>query len=108
MKTLKVNDREVTFVVDAYADMFEGKAVRAFEKETGDLYGEVTINFPQYSLDEGECFLSASSPDLINAMVKKGYLKITGKVKTKFGTYKIGKFTQKFVDEFEKEDKLCD
>ena len=63
---------------------------------------DLTINIPQYSLDEGEAFLSADCPKLIAAMVKYGYLEITGKVKAKYGTYKVGRFTQKFVNEFEK------
>lgn len=64
-------------------------------------YGDVTINFPKYSLDDGECFLSADCQNLINEMVKNGYLEITGQIKVNYGTYKIGKFTQKFADEFE-------
>ena len=91
-------------LVDAYADMFQRKAVLAFVAsgdEKGELYGDVTINIPQYSLDEGESFLSSDCPDLIDAMVKNGYLEITDSVKLNWGTYKIGKFTQKFADEFE-------
>ena len=38
-------------------------------------------------------------------MVKNGYLEITGQIKVNYGTYKIGKFTQKFADEFEKGEK---
>ena len=47
MKTIKVNDCEVSFVVDTYADMFHRKAVLAFvasSDEKGELYGDVTIN----------------------------------------------------------------
>ena len=105
MKKMSVNDYEVTFVVDAYADMFQRKAVLAFVAsgdEKGELYGDVTINIPQYSLDEGESFLSSDCPDLIDAMVKNGYLEITDSVKLNYGTYKIGRFTQKFANEFEK------
>lgn len=41
-------------------------------------------------------------PDLINAMVENGYLEITDEVKVNYGIYKVGKFTQKFIDEFER------
>lgn len=98
---MRVNDYEVTFKVTTYADMFQRKAVRAIEKETGELYGDVTINIPQYSLDEGESFLSNNSSELINAMVENNYLKIVDEIKVNMGIYKIGKFTKKFVDEFE-------
>lgn len=100
---MKVNDNEVTFVVGTYADMFNRKAVLAYTSE-GELYGDVTINLPKYSLESGESFLSADCPDLINEMVKEGYLELTDSIKINYATYKIGRFTQKFMDEFEKED----
>lgn len=105
---MKVNDYDVTFVVDTYADMFQGKAVRAYVasgEDEGEYYGDVTINIPQYSLfeEDGEdAFLSADCPDLIDAMVENGYLEIVREVKVNYGTYKVGKFTQKFIDEFER------
>lgn len=99
---MKIDDHNVTFKVTTYADMFKRKAVLAIEKETGELYGDVTINLPQYSLDDGESFLSADYPELIKTMVDNGYLEIVGDIQVSFGTYKIGKFTQKFADEFEK------
>lgn len=102
---MKVNDYNVTFEVTTYADMFQRKAVLAIivdGEEKGELYGDVTINIPQYSLDEGESFISADCPELIDAMVENGYLEITDEVKVNYGTYKVGKFTQKFIDEFEK------
>lgn len=37
-------------------------------------------------------------------MVKEGYLELTDSIKINYATYKIGRFTQKFMDEFEKED----
>lgn len=46
--------------------------------------------------------LSADCPQLIEAMVKNGYLKIVDEIKVNLGTYKIGTFTQKFTDEFER------
>ena len=101
MKTIKVNECEVTFVVTTYTDMFQRKAILAYTSD-GECYGDVTINIPQYSLDDGESFLSADCPDLIAAMVENGYLIITDEVKVNYGTYKVGKFTQKFIDEFEK------
>ena len=103
MKTIKVNECEVSFVVTTYADMFERKAVLAYTSD-GECYGDVTINIPQYSLDEGESFLSADCPELIAAMVENGYLELTGEVKVNYGTYKIGKFTQKFTNEIENEE----
>ena len=102
---MRVNNTDITFVVDTYADMFKSKAVLAYSasgEEEGELYGDVTINIPQYSLDEDECFLSADCPQLIKAMVKNGYLKIVDEIKVNLGTYKIGTFTQKFTDEFER------
>lgn len=99
---MKVNGYNITdFVVTTYTDMFQRKAVLAYTSN-GECYGDVTINIPQYSLKEGESFLSADCPDLIAAMVKNGYLEITGEVKVNYGTYKVGRFTQKFIDEFEK------
>lgn len=99
---MKVNRYNITdFVVTTYADMFHRKAVLAYTSD-GECYGDVTINIPQYSLDEGESFLSADCPDLIDAMVENGYLEITDEVKVNYGTYKVGKFTQKFIGEFEK------
>ena len=99
---MKVNGYEITeFEVTTYADMFHRKAVLAYTSD-GECYGDVSINIPQYSLDKGESFLNADFPELITAMVKNGYLKIAGKVKVNHGSYKVGKFTQKFIDEFEK------
>ena len=99
---MKVNGYEITeFEVTTYADMFHRKAVLAYTSD-GECYGDVTINIPQYSLDKGESFLNADFPELITAMVENGYLKIAGKVKVNHGSYKVGKFTQKFIDEFEK------
>ena len=82
--------------------MVERKAVLAYTSD-GEYYGDVTINIPQYSLDEGESFLSADCPELIKAMVENGYIEITDEIRVNYGTYKVGKFTQKFVDEFESE-----
>ena len=99
---MKVNRYNITaFVVKTYADIFHRKAVIDYTSD-GECYGYVTINIPQYPLDEGESFLSAGCSDLIDAMVENGYLEITDEVKVNYGTYKVGKFTQKFIDEFEK------
>lgn len=99
---MKINGYNITdFVVTTYADMFHRKAVIAYTSD-GECYGDITINIPQYSLDEGESFLSADCPELIATMAENGYLEITGKVKVNYGTYKVGKFTQKFIDEFER------
>lgn len=98
---MKVNNKEIKFMVTTYADMFQRKAVLAYT-EDGGCYGDVTINIPQYSLDDDESFLSADCPALISEMVKNGYLEITDQIKVNYGTYKIGKSTQKFIDEFEK------
>lgn len=97
-----VNGYNITdFVVTTYVDMFHRKAILAYTSD-GECYGDVTINIPWYSLDEGESFLSADCPELISAMVENGYLVITDEVKVNYGTYKVGRFTQKFIDEFEK------
>ena len=101
---MKVNNYEITeFVVTTYADMFQRKAVLAYASD-GECYGDVTINIPQYALfeEDGEdAFLSADCPELIEAMIENGYLEIVREVKVNYGTYKVGRFTQKFVDEFE-------
>lgn len=103
---MKVDGYDITFLVDKYAeDTWQRKAVIAIVAsgdEEGEPYSDVTINIPQYSLDEGESFLSADCPDLIDAMVENGYLEITDEVKVNYGIYKVGRFTQKFIDEFEK------
>ena len=104
---MKLDDYEVTFVVTTYADMFERQAVLAVIASgecKGELYGDVTINLPQYSLDEGESFLSADCPKLIKEMIAEGYLEIIDEIKVNYGSYKVGKFTQKFMDEFEKSE----
>ncbi len=100
---MKVNGYNITdFVVTTYADMFQRKAVLAYTSD-GECYGDVTINIPELPLDKGESFLNAKSPNLIKAMVESGYLEITGEVRINYGTYKVGKFTQKFFDKFENE-----
>lgn len=100
---MKVNEYNITdFVVTTYADMFQRKAVLAYTSDE-ECYGDVTINIPELQLDKGESFLNAKSPSLIKAMVESGYLEITGEVRINYGTYKVGKFTQKFIDEFENE-----
>lgn len=105
---MKVKDYDITFITDTYADMFQRKAVIAIVasgNEKGEIYGDVTINIPQYSLfeEDGEdAFLSADCPELIKVMIENGYLEIVREAKVNYGTYKVGRFTQKFVDEFEK------
>ena len=99
---MKVNECNVTnFLVTNYMDMFHRKAVLAYTSD-GECYGDVTINIPELPLDKGESFLNAKSPNLIKAMVESGYLEITDEVKVNYETYKVGKFTQKFIDEFER------
>lgn len=109
---MKVNNYDVTFMVTLYLDdIFDRKAVLAIVAsgdKKGEIYGDVTINIPQYALfeEDGEdAFLSADCPELIEAMIENGYLEIVREVKVNYGTYKVGRFTQKFVDEFEKEYK---
>lgn len=103
---MKVNDYDITFITDTYADTFQRKAVIAIVasgNEKGGIYGDVTINIPQYSLfeEDGEdAFLSADYPELIKAMIENGYLEIVREAKVNYGTYKVGRFTQKFVGEF--------
>ena len=100
------NGMELTFYVGKYEDMFERIAVGAFEKTTGDWYDDVTLNLPQYSLDEEDnedAFLN-DSPEIIDAMVENGYLEIIRVAHTIFGTYQVGHFTEKFMKEFGKGD----
>lgn len=100
---MKVYDCEVTFMVDAYADGLQRKAVLAVVadgEEKGEPYSDVTVNIPQYPLEEDECFLCADCPMLIEAMEHNGYLEIIREVNVNYGTYKVGRFTQKFVEEY--------
>lgn len=69
------------FLVETYADMFQRKAVIAYTSD-GEYYGDVTINFPKYSLDDGECFLSADCQNLINEMVKTDTWKLQDRLKS--------------------------
>ena len=89
---MKVNDYDITFITDTYADMFQRKAVIAIVA-SGNEKGEI---------DGEDAFLSADCPELIKAMIENGYLEIVREAKVNYGTYKVGRFTQKFVDEFEK------
>ena len=105
---MKVNNYDVTFMATLYLDdIFDRKAVLAIVAsgdKKGEIYGDVTINIPQYALfeEDGEdAFLSADCPELIEAMIENGYLEIVREVKVNYGTCKVGRFTQKFVDEFE-------
>ena len=90
---------ELIFRETTYADMFGRRAVIAFEKETDEMYGDITINLPGYSIQDNRVFLTANSPVLIKEMVKQGYLRIHGSVKYNYGIYEIGEFLQKFEDE---------
>ena len=98
---MKVNNYEIIFVIDTYADELKRKAVLAYTTD-GKYYGDVTINIPFLKLNEDESFLSMDCPELINEMIKNGYLEITKQVMANYGIYSLGKFTQKFLDEFEK------
>ena len=97
---MKVNGTEITFITDTYADMFHRKAVIAVKKKSGRYYGDITINIPYYSLDDGECFLGNDCPKLISEMVKCGYLEIVDQIKVNMSTYNIGRFTERFQREF--------
>lgn len=101
MKTMKFEDMEIAFEITEYADMFQRKAVLAYDAHEGELYGDITINIPQYSLDDGECFISADCPELVKEMETQGYLEIVDEIKVNLGTYKVGKFTKKFINDFE-------
>lgn len=104
MKTMKFENMNIDFQVTNYADMFERKAVIAWElveEKEREIYGNVTINLPQYSLDKGESFISEDCPKLVKEMINQGYLEILDEIRVNLGIYKIGKFTKKFIDEFE-------
>lgn len=103
LKFLEFDGRKIAFLVSEYADMFHRKAVVAWDVDEDDLYAGVTINIPQYSLDDSECFLSADCPLLISEMEKRGLLKVTRKIKVNYGAYQVGVFTEKFKSEFEQE-----
>ena len=97
---MKLNDTEIVFKEAKY-NTFGRRAIIAFEKETDEIYGDVTINLPAFPLKDNRVFLTANSPILIEEMVKQNYLKIHGSVKYNYGTYEIGEFLQKFEDEVE-------
>lgn len=106
--TMQYHDMEIAFLIDTYADMFERRAVIAYCRENcGDweMYGDITINIPQYSLEDDECFLSNDCTELIKEMVNQGYLKIVDSINVNMGRYNIGKFTEKFEKEFNTEEK---
>lgn len=101
---MKVNKYNVTFTVTTYENS-KRKAVSAtttVEGQEGNLYEEITRDIPQYPLKDKEVFLNPGSLKLIDIMIKNGYLEIVGEVIINYGIYKIGKFTQKFIDEFER------
>lgn len=95
---MNLNGTEIVFRESNY-NMFGRRAIIAFEKETDEIYGDVTINLPAFPLEDNRVFLTGNSPILIEEMVKQGYLKIHGSVKYNYGTYEIGEFLQKFEDE---------
>lgn len=89
----------IHFVKDTYADMFQRIYIGAATEE--ELWGDVTINIPQYSLDEDEIFCSNNNHELIKEMIKQGYLKFMYELSVKMGTYKVCKVTDKLKAEME-------
>jgi hypothetical protein len=103
MKTMKFEDMEMAFLITHYTDTFQREAVLAYDTKAEELYADVTINIPQYPLDDGECFLGTDSPELIREMERQGYLEISSEIRVNYGTYKVGKFTPKFYEDFRTE-----
>lgn len=101
MKT--TDGTEITFQTNKY-HMFGRIAVLAFESENGELYDDVTINLPMYSLDDEEDAFLNDCTEIIKPMVENGYLEIIRECKTAFGTYQVGHFTEKFMKEFKNGD----
>jgi len=83
----------IKFMSSTYADMFERLYIGAYTDE--DFWGDVTINIPQYSLDEDEIFCSNDSPELIKEMIKQGYLEFLYVLPVNMGTYQVCKVTEK-------------
>ena len=65
---------EIIFLQAVYKYPKERTAVFAFDKKTGALYCDITVNLPKYQLQQDECILSAEDPELIEAMQQQGYL----------------------------------
>ena len=97
---MNLNGTEIVFREATY-NAFGRRAIIAFEKETDEIYGDVTINLPAFPLENNRIFLTGNSPILIEEMVKQGYLKIHDSVKFNYGTYEIGELLPKFEDEVE-------
>lgn len=103
MKITKSSEKSICFVTSTYADMFQRKAVTAYDAKTGNKYVNITVNLPKYSLDEDEVFLNPACPLLIEEMKKRGYLKITGAIDVGRGyskVYETAIFTEKFKKDF--------
>lgn len=100
---MKVDKYNVTFIVTTYENRRKAvAAITTVEGQEGNLYEEITINIPQYPLEDEEVFLNPGSLKLIEIMIKKGYLEIVDEIIIEDSLHKIGRFTQKFIDEYER------
>lgn len=97
---MEFEGKKIFFDVDSYADSYQRKSVRACNAETGESFGDITLNMPQYTLDPDELILSPAQKDIIDEMVKSEYLVIMGEIQTYKGSYKTARLTQKFENEF--------
>lgn len=93
---------EIIFLQSMYTDSKERIAVFAFDKKTGELHCDITINLPQYQLKQDECILSAEDPELIEAMQQQGYLIfMNNDIIYDNKMYHRGRFTQKFKSQID-------
>lgn len=93
---------EIIFLQAVYKDPKERAAVFAFDKKTGSLYCDVTVNLPKYQLQQDECILSAEDPELIEAMQQQGYLIFMNEDAVYDNKmYRRGRFTQKFKSQID-------
>lgn len=84
---------KLTFYEGRYGN---GRRAIVAMRTNGEEYGDVTINLPDHFLNDGDTFFNADSDDLVTEMEKQGFVEVYGSMPYGFGTYKIGRFTDKF------------
>lgn len=92
----------ISFFKSNYSDMFKRIYIAAYTDE--EFWGDVTINIPQFSLENNEVFCSNNSPELITEMINQGYLKYKYSVDINMGTYKVCEITNKLKEELKEEN----
>lgn len=90
---MKYGKYKLTFYEGRYGN---GRRAIVAMCANGEEYGDVTINLPDYFLNDGDTFFNADSDDLVTEMERQGLVEVYGSMPYGFGTYKIGRFTDKF------------